>query len=266
MARAEGSFVRYECRDRVATICLNRPEKLNAFNDDMVRELAVVLRHFDLDEDAHVGILCGAGRAFSSGADVHQRQLRSAEDMRRGGGPEAPDAKSSALLADPVNWKPIIAAVHGYALGMGIALALECDLTVAEAGTKFQVTETSRGLATSPKIWELLRFRGLGSFATEVTLSGRYFSAEEALAAGVIDRVAPAGRHLETAHELALALTRNPPLAVRAVVMARRWAMFDSRREAERYAMLNKLQLTEDFAEAARAFAEKRAPGPFKGR
>ena len=165
-----------------------------------------------------------------------------------------------------VNWKPIIASVHGYALGMGTALALECDLLVAEAGTKFQVTETPRGLASGAKIWAVLRFRGLGSFATDVALSGRYFTAEEALSAGVIDRLAPTGTCLDVARDLASAITRNPPLAVRATVMARRWAMIDSRREIERYVTLNKLYLTEDFAESARAFAEKRPAGPFKGR
>lgn len=111
-----------------------------------------------------------------------------------------------------------------------------------------------------------MSFRGQGSFATEVTLTGRYFTAEEAASAGMVDRVAPAGAYMDTARELASALTRNPPLAVRAIVMARRWAMIDSRRQSERYASLNKLYLTEDFAEAARAFAEKRPPGSFKGR
>jgi enoyl-CoA hydratase/carnithine racemase len=70
------SLVEYECRDQIAILTLNRPEKLNAFNDDLVRHLMEALRRFDLDHEAQVAIICGKGRAFSSGADVQQRQLR----------------------------------------------------------------------------------------------------------------------------------------------------------------------------------------------
>jgi enoyl-CoA hydratase/carnithine racemase len=137
---------------------------------------------------------------------------------------------------------------------------------VAEAGTKFQVTETPRGLSGSGKYMNLLAYRGMGSFATEVTLTGRFFTAEEAHAAGVVDRVAPAGQYLEAARELAKAINKNPPLAVRASVMQRRWQIDDNRREAVRYQGLNKLYLSEDFAEATRAFVEKRPAKPFKAR
>ena len=111
-----------------------------------------------------------------------------------------------------------------------------------------------------------MAYRGLGGFATEVTLTGRFFTAEEALAAGVIDRVAPQGKHIEVARELAAAINSNPPLAVRASVMQRRWQIEDNRRESNRYQGLNKLYLTEDFAEATRAFVEKRKPKQFNAR
>ena len=71
------SLVEYECSEHIATITLNRPDKLNAVNDEMVREIAAALKRFDADNEARVAILCGRGRAFSSGADVQQRQLRS---------------------------------------------------------------------------------------------------------------------------------------------------------------------------------------------
>ena len=80
----------------------------------------------------------------------------------------------------------MIAAVHGYALGLGFGIALQSDLIVADPDTQFHVTETSRGLAAA-RYWALLKFRGSGSFATRMTLSGRRFSAGEAYAAGVID-------------------------------------------------------------------------------
>jgi len=258
--------VEYQCEDKIALISMNRPKKLNAIDDDMVRSIMAVMREFDLDEEAHTAIFCGNGRAFCSGADVRARQLRSAEELKQKGGPAAQDAKGTDIFIRSVNWKPVIAAVHGYVLGLGIGLALDCDLVVAEAGTKFQITETPRGLAGSGKYMNLLAYRGLGSFATEVTLTGRFFTAEEALAAGVIDRVAPAGKHIEVARELAAQINANPPLAVRASVMQRRWQIEDNRREANRYQGLNKLYLTEDFAEATRAFVEKRKAKGFKAR
>ena len=215
-------FVRYECRDRIATITFNRPEKLNAFNDSMVMRLADVLHEFDIDQEADVAVMRGEGRAYCSGADVHQRQLRSDEDLKKHGGSQGWGAHAIDLMIRAINWKPVISATHGYAVGLGLGLALESELVVAEEGTKFQVTETSRGLAGS-RFWALLRFRGAGSFATEVSLTGRFFTAEEALAAGIIDRVAPKGQHLQQAYELARQIAANPPLSVRSTVRTRRW-------------------------------------------
>jgi len=83
------SLVEYARKDQVATLTLNRPEKLNAFSDDLVRHLADALRRFDLDAEAQVAVICGRGRAFSSGADVHQRQLRKREEFEQHGGPQA---------------------------------------------------------------------------------------------------------------------------------------------------------------------------------
>src|SRR5262249_60701559 len=146
---------------------------------------------------AHIALITGAGRAFSSGADVHQRQLRKREELERYGGPQAPGANAADLLAHSVNWKPIIAAVHGYVLGLALGLMLECDLIVAEEGTRFQVTETPRGLSGA-KYWALLNFRGGGAFATDVALTGRFFTAEEARTANVIERIALPGTLMET--------------------------------------------------------------------
>src|SRR5271167_4740502 len=199
------SLVEYACRDQVATLTLNRPERLNAFSDDLVRHLADALRRFDLDPEAQVAVICGRGRAFSSGADVHQRQLRKREEFEQHGGPQGWGANSGDLLTRSVNWKPVIAAPHGYALGL-------------------------------------------------------------ALAAGIINRVAPTGTHLEVARELAAAVAKNPPLSVRATVRTRRWYMDQLEREVTMQTAPLKLYLSEDFREAARAFAEKRQPGPFKGR
>ena len=259
------NFVHYDCRDHIATIELNRPEKLNAVNDEVVRQLMSAFRRFDLDADAHVAILCGRGRAFCSGADVHQRQLRPREEFERLGGPQGHGANAADLLFQAVNWKPVIACVHGYVLGLGLGMVLDCDLIVAEAGTQFQLTETSRGLGAA-KHWAQFHFRGAGAFGDEVALTGRYFSAEEALAANLINRIAPVDTAREVATTLARAVAANPPLSIRATVRARRWYLDRYAKEAAFQQAPMRLYLTEDFHEAALAFKEKRKPGPFKGR
>ncbi|HJU10667.1 MAG TPA: enoyl-CoA hydratase/isomerase family protein, partial [Candidatus Binataceae bacterium] len=261
----QADTILYDCAERIATIAFNRPGKLNAFDDNQVRRLGEALRRFDADPDADVAILCGRGRAFSSGADVQQRQLRTREEFERLGGPQAHDANAADLLTRAVNWKPVIAAAHGYAIGLGLGLLLECDLIVAEQGTQFQVTETSRGLGGA-RHWGLLQFRGGRALATEVAMIGRFFSAEEALTAGIINRVAPPGKYLDVATEMARQIVKIPPLSVRATVRTRRWYMDQLSREIAMQTQPLKLYLTEDFQEAARSFTEKRPAGPFKGR
>jgi enoyl-CoA hydratase/carnithine racemase len=258
-------YVTYECRDRIATIALNRPEKLNAVSDEMVHQLMAAFRTFDADPDAMVAILCGRGRAFCSGADVHQRQLRSREEFERLGGPQGHGANAADLLFQSVHWKPVIAAVHGYVLGLGLGMVLDCDLIVAESGTQFQLTETSRGLGAA-KHWAQFHFRGAGAFGDEIALTGRYFTAEEALAANVINRVAAKDKVMEVAQSIARAVAANPPLSVRATVRTRRWFLGRYEKEAAFQQAPLRLYLTGDFQEAALAFKEKRKPRGFKGR
>ena len=204
-------------------------------------------------------------RAFCSGADVHQRQLRTDEEMKKHGGPQGWGAHSADLFTRSINWKPVVTAPHGFAVGLGLAMVLESDIIVAEQGTRFQVAETPRGLAG----WrhrEQLNYLGVGCFAPDVTITGRVYTAEEAQAAGVVDRVAPKGEYLQKAYEVAAQIAANPPLSVRATVRSRRWFKDQAEREAYLQTTPLKLHLTEDFKESARAFAEKRKPGPFKGR
>jgi len=262
---SEADTVLYDCAERIATITLNRPNKLNAFDDNQVRRLGEALRRFDTDQAADVAILCGRGRAFSSGADVQQRQLRTREEFERLGGPQAHDANAADLLTRAVNWKPVIAAAHGYVMGLGLGLLLECDLIVAEQGTQFQVTETGRGLGGA-RHWGLLQSRGGGALAIEAALTGRFFTAEEAHAAGIINRVAEPGKYLDIALNLAREIVKIPPLSVRATVRIRRWYMDQLSREITMQTQPLKLYLTEDFQEAARAFTDKRPARPFKGR
>jgi len=258
-------LVHYQVQDKVAIISLNRPRKLNAFSDELVYALGEALNRFDTDDGANVAIIHGNGRAFSSGADVHQRQLRSREEFLKLGGPQGRGSNSGDLFIKSVNWKPIITAPHGYVLGLAFGIILESDLIVAEEGTRIQLTETSRGLGGS-KYWRLMQYRGGSTLSTEIALTGRFFTAEEGHNAGIIDRVAPKGKHLEAALELAQQINNNPPLSVRATVRTRRLEMERIGREAQSQLNALKLFLTEDFFEAAKAFTEKRKPNEFKGR
>ena len=116
-------------------VAMSMPQvHINAFSDELVVALGEALRRFDADAEAHVAVIHGKGRAFSSGADVRQRQLRSCEEFERLGGPQGFGAHSGDLLTKSVNWKPVIAAPHGDVLGLAVGIVLESDLIVAEAG------------------------------------------------------------------------------------------------------------------------------------
>jgi enoyl-CoA hydratase/carnithine racemase len=256
----------YETKERMAYITLNRPRLLNAYNDTMGDELLQAHRDFDQDDALHVLIISGAGRAFCSGADVKQRQLRPMDEMRRLGGPAGGIRPAGGLLSlgQTVNWKPVIAAVHGYALGVGFGLAMAADLIVAAAGSKFQIREVQRGIAGAQH-WATTWFWGGGRLATEIALTGRYFSAEEAQQLGIVNRVVPQDQLQAEAERLAQDILSNPPLSVRANVRVSRWFARRMEEEATYYTGGLKLHLTEDFRESAQAFMEKR-PANFTGR
>ena len=132
----------YERKGRIAYIMFNRPQVLNAVNSQFEQDLHEALLEFDTDDEAWVGIIHGAGRAFCAGADIKQRfvAMTPQESARRERGPNP-----EGYLGRTINWKPVIAAVHGYALGAGIVIAAESDMIVASEDARFGITETRRG-------------------------------------------------------------------------------------------------------------------------
>lgn len=249
-------LVTYRRENRLGHIELTRPEKLNALNDEMIRELRAALEEFDADDEAYVGIISGQGRAFCSGADVAERQLRPREELQRLGGPEGRDTRIGDVLLDSVNWKPIIAAVHGHIIGAGIRLALHCELVVADTTSRFRLAEVGRGLDAGPH-WALLKDLAGGSFATEIALTSREWSAAEAFERGIVARVAEPGEHIHRAVELAQEIAQAPQPAVRALVESRRGSL----RELELRAWLSRprgLHLTDEFRKSAESFVNRK--------
>ena len=203
----------YDVRDRIAYISFERREKHNAFRDEDLHALSEAIRRLDGDADADLAILFGQGSSFSSGGDVSDRLQRSMDE-----GSTAGRTTERAAILECEHWKPMIAAVHGYCLGHALATALLCDHVVAARGAKFQVTETKIGLAMPGLIPQL----GTTVFAYDVAMTGRMFTAEEAMAGGALTRLAEDGEHMQVAEALARQILDNPQTAVRSLVQVRR--------------------------------------------
>ena len=265
----------YEVKDRVATVTLNRPDKLNAWTAVMGREVRRAMDEAARDETVRVIVLTGAGRGFCAGADM---QLLSGivgaggQDVRE----PAANAGDATIRPDfrgpyayfPMIPKPIIAALNGATAGLGLVVSLYCDLRVAADGAVFTTAFSRRGLIAEHGVsWMLPRLVGL-QHALDLLLSARKFTAAEALAMGLVAQVRPAATLQEDvrvyARELADLVS---PRSLR--VMKRQiWeAQFQSLAEATAIGdeEMRRSFAAEDFKEGVAHFVEKRAPR-FTGR
>lgn len=254
--------VETEQRGRVLLITLNRPEKMNALSPEMMEQLGVVWGQVRDDAGIWAAIVTGAGdRAFCSGRDLMARGPGSPEHHRarleRG-----EEIRPRELSYTPDNvWKPVIAAVNGYALAGGMALALSCDFRIAADTARLGSMAVKRGLLASGQITRLTR--GINfSQALQFLMFGDHVSAAEAERIGIVNAVVPADQLLPAAFEWAERLCRNGPLAVRATKEVAYRGMELSYRDALKLEgeMYNRMLETEDVMEGHRAFAERREP------
>ena len=258
----------YEKKDGVATLTMNRPEKQNAMNPQMQVEMARAWIDFRDDPDARVAILTGAGeRAFCAGADLGSLLPL----LTRTRGPE--DEWDEALLADKSIgmtsvlrgfelYKPVIAAVNGFAYAGGTEILGACDLRVAAPHATFGLTEVKRGLAPGGGSMVRLARQIPLTKALEILLTGEPMTAEEAHRTGLVNEIAPADRLLERAQAVARIIADNAPLAVQAckeVVMRTSGLPYDAAYKIEDEVAVRVLR-TNDAVEGPRAFMEKRKP------
>jgi enoyl-CoA hydratase/carnithine racemase len=253
-----------EFAGEVARITLNRPDKRNAISSEMIAELQSAL---DAIENTHtrVVILTGAGKAFCAGADIagfaSDIKARETPRMRSRDVREGREMLEFPHLVRAMS-KPTIAAINGYALGIGITMALPCDIRVMAAEAKVGFIFARVGLmAELGSTYFLPRLVG-ASRATEMMLTGRHYVAAECLAMGLVSAVTPGAELLDHAHGIAGAISSGSPLSIEMI----RRALFHSldgtlghAMEFENFA-LDRCSRSPEHKEYVSAFVEKRAP------
>lgn len=251
----------------VATLTLNRPEKLNAFNQQLTREFHQALDELDAEfPEIRVLILTGAGRGFCSGADVGMQAEGLAESQgKRSDQRDVDGGFSNSILALgphlPRLQQPVIAAVNGVAAGAGLSIALASDIRVASHEARFSSIFIKRSLVPdNGASYVLSALVGTG-VAAEMAFTGRIYDAQWALKMGLVNNVVSADRLMEEVRSLAEEIAANPPLAVRSTKQLLNSHKADLHHIAKVEDEANRPSNgTEDRQEAILSFIEKRQP------
>ena len=262
---ADYEQIRYDVDDHVLTITLHRPDNLNAFTPVMKRELVDALTHADADDDVRAVVVTGAGRAFCAGADLSGGG--DTFDVKRRGGTvdEAPrDGGGEVSLRIYEMRKPVIGAINGAAVGVGLTMTLPMDVRLASDAAKFGFVFTRRGIVPEAvSTWFLPRLVG-PSQAAEWLMSGRVFTADEALAGRLVRSVHDGAAVLAAAYELAREIADSS--APVSVALARQM-MWRGLSAATPYAAhvtdsraMHAMGMAADVREGIASFLEKRPP------
>jgi enoyl-CoA hydratase/carnithine racemase len=260
----------YTIADGIATITLDRPERLNAFTHVMRAELIDAFDRADADDDVRVVVVTGRGRAFCAGADLERggstfdfgaaKDMFGSRDTFDDGTPR--DGGGTVALRIARSLKPVIGAINGPAVGVGITMTLPMDIRLAADDARFGFVFTRRGIVTeAASSWFLPRIVGIAQ-AIEWAATGRVFDAEEALRGRLVSHLHPAERLLDAAHQLAGEIAANTsPVAV-AAVRRLMWSglgvpsPWDAHRADS--ALMRVLGAAPDAAEGVTSFLEKR--------
>jgi enoyl-CoA hydratase/carnithine racemase len=248
-------FVRYEKRDHVAFVTINRPEVMNSLHPGANEELDRVWDDFGADPECWVAILTGAGeKAFSAGNDLKWTAQH--------GMPRVPKNGFGGITARFDLWKPIIAAVNGFALGGGLEIALACDVIVAAEHATLGLPEARVGLmAAAGGVHRLPRHIPL-KIAMGMMLTGKPIPAAEAARLGLVNEVVPSGQLMPTAERWAREIAECSPLSVQATKQAAMQGLDKPLSEAvvSPYEAVARLWASDDAKEGPLAFAQKRKP------
>lgn len=256
--------IKYEVADKILTITLHRPDKLNAFTARMARELLDALDRADADDGIRVIVFTGSGRGFCAGADLSTggetfdysspQYKATIDDHRDGGG--------IVTLRLFESTKPLIAAINGPAVGVGITMTLPMDIRIASTSARMGFVFARRGIVPEAcSSWFLPRLVGI-SRATEWTYTGRVFSADEALAGNLISRLVAPGELLPTAYALAREIADNT--SAMSVTLTRQllWRMLGADHPMEAHKIDSKciffMGQSPDAMEGVSAFLQKR--------
>ncbi len=245
---------------QIALIRLNRPKELNALNLQLMRELRDALKELDNNDEVRVIILTGNERAFAAGADIKEMAGRTTVDMMK-------IDQFSTWDQIKRTKKPLIAAVSGFALGGGCELVMTCDMIIASESAQFGQPEIKIGVMPGAGGTQRLT-RAVGkALAMEIVLTGRFINAEEALRAGLINKIVPTETYLQETVKFAQQIAALSPLAVQLAKEAVLSSFENNLSEGLLFERKNFYMLfsTEDQKEGMAAFVEKRA-ATFQGK
>lgn len=261
MAIRSTDQLRFEVRDSIATITLNRPEKKNAFTTEMLHAWGDALLECAERDDVRAVVLTGAGDAFCSGGDVGNMKDRAEDSAYQRKVALAERVHRIPLILETFE-KPVIVAVNGVATGAGMDMALMGDIRIAASSARFAETYTRVGIFSGDGgAWFLPRIVGTAK-ALELLWTARFIDAAEAERMGIVSRVVPDEQLMAVAYELASRIAEQPPIAVRmmkrAVYQAERMDLRTHLDMASSH--MAAVYSTQDHREAVAAFQDKRKP------